>query len=130
MTAKTAPLLVLLAWLPIAALAIGAGYGLPNPSASMILAQHAPPHRRGLFFSIKQTGVPIPQAIYGYQLEKVTAKEKQLIDDPNEFADTEVVIVDGGEYLPHQVIQHPLHGGQNNAHSCFRRQGEKKERRL
>lgn len=55
------------AWvgLPIAALAIGAGYGLPNPSASMILAQHAPPHRRGLFFSIKQTGVPIGVGVAG-----------------------------------------------------------------
>ncbi|MFN5883079.1 MAG: MFS transporter [Burkholderiales bacterium] len=58
------------AWvgLPIAALAIGAGYGLPNPSASMILAQHAPPHRRGLFFSIKQTGVPIGVGIAGLSI--------------------------------------------------------------
>lgn len=55
---------------------------------------------------------------------------QQLIDHPDEFTDAEVVIIDGGEDLPHQVIQHPLHGGQNNAHSCFRRQGEKKERRL
>lgn len=54
--------------LPIAALAIGAGYGLPNPSASMILAQHAPPHRRGLFFSIKQTGVPIGVGIAGISI--------------------------------------------------------------
>jgi cation/acetate symporter len=37
-----------------------------------------------VWLSVKQTGVPIPQAIYGYQLEKVTAKEKQLIDDPKE----------------------------------------------
>jgi cation/acetate symporter len=37
-----------------------------------------------VWLSIKQTSVPIPQAIYGYQLEKVTAKEKQLIDDPKE----------------------------------------------
>jgi cation/acetate symporter len=28
--------------------------------------------------------VPIPQAIYGYQLQKVTDREKQLIDDPKE----------------------------------------------
>ena len=58
------------AWvgLPIAALAIGAGYGLPNPSASMILAHHAPPHRRGLFFSIKQTGVPIGVGIAGISI--------------------------------------------------------------
>ena len=37
-----------------------------------------------VWLSVKQTGVPIPQAIYGFQLEKVTAKEKQLIDDPKE----------------------------------------------
>jgi cation/acetate symporter len=37
-----------------------------------------------IWLSVKQTGVPIPQAIYGYQLEKVTAKEKLLIDDPKE----------------------------------------------
>ncbi|MEK0416336.1 MAG: hypothetical protein RI949_342 [Pseudomonadota bacterium] len=37
-----------------------------------------------VWLSVKQTGNPIPQAVYGYQLEKVTAKEKQLIDDPKE----------------------------------------------
>jgi cation/acetate symporter len=37
-----------------------------------------------VWLSVKQTGVPIPQLVYGYQLEKVTAKEKQLIDDPKE----------------------------------------------
>jgi cation/acetate symporter len=37
-----------------------------------------------VWLAVKQTGVPIPQAIYGYQLEKVTAKEKELIDDPKE----------------------------------------------
>ena len=38
-----------------------------------------------VWLSVKQTGFPIPQAIYGYQLEKVTAKEKQLTDDPKEL---------------------------------------------
>jgi cation/acetate symporter len=37
-----------------------------------------------VWLSIKQTSIPIPQAIYGYQLEKVTAREKQLIADPKE----------------------------------------------
>ena len=37
-----------------------------------------------VWLSVKQTGVPIPQAIYGAQLEKVTAKEAQLIADPKE----------------------------------------------
>ena len=38
-----------------------------------------------VWLSVKQTGVPIPQAIYGYQLEKVTAKEAELIKDPKEL---------------------------------------------
>lgn len=38
-----------------------------------------------IWLSVKQTGIPIPQAIYGYQLEKVTAKEAQLIKDPKEL---------------------------------------------
>ncbi len=37
-----------------------------------------------VWLSVKQTGVPVPQAVYGYQLEKVTAAEKKLIDDPKE----------------------------------------------
>lgn len=38
-----------------------------------------------VWLSVKQTNVPIPQAIYGYQLEKVTAKEAELIKDPKEL---------------------------------------------
>ncbi len=37
-----------------------------------------------VWLSVKQTGVPIPQAIYGVQLQKVTEREKQLIADPKE----------------------------------------------
>jgi cation/acetate symporter len=37
-----------------------------------------------VWLSVKQTGVPVPQAVYGYQLEKVTAAEKRLTDDPKE----------------------------------------------
>jgi cation/acetate symporter len=37
-----------------------------------------------VWLSVKQTGVPVPQAIYGSQLAKVTAREQQLIDDPKE----------------------------------------------
>src|SRR6218665_637908 len=37
-----------------------------------------------VWLSVKQTGVPVPQAIYGFQLEKVTALEKKLTDDPKE----------------------------------------------
>ena len=37
-----------------------------------------------VWLSVKQTGVPVPQAVYGHQLEKVTALEQKLIDDPKE----------------------------------------------
>lgn len=38
-----------------------------------------------VWLSVKQTSVPIPQLVYGYQLEKVTAKEAELIKDPKEL---------------------------------------------
>ena len=38
-----------------------------------------------IWLSVKHTGVPIPQAIYGYTLEKVTAKEALLLKDPKEI---------------------------------------------
>ena len=37
-----------------------------------------------VWLSVKQTGVPVPQAVYGFQLEKVTAREAVLIADPKE----------------------------------------------
>jgi cation/acetate symporter len=39
-----------------------------------------------VWLSVKQTSVPVPQLVYGFQLEKVTAKEAQLIADPGELA--------------------------------------------
>ena len=38
-----------------------------------------------VWLSVKQTGIPIPQAIYGMQLQKVTEKEKLLRADPKEL---------------------------------------------
>ena len=38
-----------------------------------------------IWLSVKHTGVPIPQAVYGYTLQKVTAKEDQLLKDPKEL---------------------------------------------
>ena len=38
-----------------------------------------------VWLSVKQTGVPLPQLIYGAQLEKVTAREAELIKDPKEL---------------------------------------------
>jgi cation/acetate symporter len=43
-----------------------------------------------VWLSVKQTSVPIPQAVYGFQLEKVTAKEKQLTSDPKELEVREI----------------------------------------
>src|SRR5512145_3469655 len=37
-----------------------------------------------VWLSVKHTGFPIPQLAYGYVLQKVTDREKQLIDDPKE----------------------------------------------
>lgn len=38
-----------------------------------------------VWLSVKQTSVPVPQAIFGFQLEKVSAKEKLLTEDPKEL---------------------------------------------
>jgi cation/acetate symporter len=37
-----------------------------------------------VWLAVKQTGVPVPQLVYGKQLEKVTALEQKLIDDAKE----------------------------------------------
>ena len=38
-----------------------------------------------VWLSIKQTGVPLPQLVYGAQLEKVAQRETQIIADPKEI---------------------------------------------
>ncbi|MFM6985044.1 MAG: sodium:solute symporter family protein [Hydrogenophaga sp.] len=38
-----------------------------------------------VWLSVKQTGTPLPQLVYGLQLEKVTAKERLLTHDPKEL---------------------------------------------
>jgi cation/acetate symporter len=38
-----------------------------------------------VWLSVKQTGVPIPQAVYGYQLEKVAKRGDELRHDPKEL---------------------------------------------
>jgi len=47
------------------ALFIGFGYGLANPSATAVLARHVPAQASGLFFSMKQAGVPLGVALAG-----------------------------------------------------------------
>jgi MFS family permease len=51
-----------------AAVLIGLGYGVVNPTAAAVLSQHAPAHSRGLFFSVKQTGVPLGVALSGLMM--------------------------------------------------------------
>ena len=50
------------------ALVFGLGYGPMTPASSHVLAQTAPPSRRNLVFSIKQSGVPAGAAIAGATL--------------------------------------------------------------
>ena len=38
-----------------------------------------------MWLSAKQTGVPIPQLVYGAQLQKVSEREQQLVSDPREI---------------------------------------------
>ena len=51
--------------LALAAVLVGTGYGMINPSSTSLLGQHAPLSNRGLFFSLKQTGVPLGVALSG-----------------------------------------------------------------
>ncbi|MBX9959772.1 MAG: VC_2705 family sodium/solute symporter [Burkholderiaceae bacterium] len=43
-----------------------------------------------VWMSVKQTSVPVPQAVYGYQLQKVTQAEAKLISDPKELEVREI----------------------------------------
>jgi MFS family permease len=61
-----------LALLVIAPLVTGTGYGPITPASSHILARTTPPHRMGLVFSIKQTGVPAGAALGGAVLPAIT----------------------------------------------------------
>jgi cation/acetate symporter len=38
-----------------------------------------------VWLSVKHTGIPVPQAVYGYTLEKVTATEEKILNDPKEI---------------------------------------------
>ena len=60
-----------------------------------------------VWLSVKQTGVPVPQLIYGVQLEKVTAKEKQLLTDPGELQ-VRGIFHQRAEVLA-EKIRHPQH---------------------
>ena len=51
--------------LTLAAVLFGVGYGMLNPASTSLLGHHAPLSNRSLFFSVKQTGVPIGVALAG-----------------------------------------------------------------
>lgn len=51
-----------------AAVIMGGGYGMINPASTALLGRHSPVARRGLFFSVKQTGVPLGVALAGVLL--------------------------------------------------------------
>lgn len=52
----------------IGSVLIGSGYALTNPAASELLNRLAPPEKRNLIFSLKQTGVPLGGILAGLVL--------------------------------------------------------------
>jgi len=72
--AGLAALLLQNPWIALGgALAIGLGYGPNAPGGSHLLARHVRPERRGLYFSIKQSGVPVGGAVAGLTLPLIEA---------------------------------------------------------
>ena len=59
-----------------------------------------------VWLSIKHTNFPIPQLVYGSVLEKVTAREKQLIADPKE-QEVRKIFADRAADLRKQVAELP-----------------------
>ncbi len=51
-----------------------------------------------VWLSVKQTGVPIPQVVYGFQLEKVTKLEEKLLADPKEKEVTDIFKARAAEF--------------------------------
>jgi cation/acetate symporter len=51
-----------------------------------------------VWLSVKQTGIPIPQAIYGYQLQKVSERGDQLRKDPKELEVVAIFKARAAEY--------------------------------
>lgn len=49
----------------LAAVVIGGAYGAANPAAAAVLGRHAPASGSGLFFALKQAGVPLGVALAG-----------------------------------------------------------------
>ena len=60
------------AWMPFAAVLLGAGYGPITPASSHVLVRTTPPHMMALTFSIKQSGVPLGTALAGLLVPPLT----------------------------------------------------------
>lgn len=56
----------------LGAFVLGLGYGPITPASSQILARATPPHRLGLVFSLKQTGVPLGGVLAGLAVPPLT----------------------------------------------------------
>jgi len=61
-----------LAAMALGTVLIGLAYGLNNPAASDLLERVTPPRRRGLVFSVKQSGVPLGAIVASLVLPPVT----------------------------------------------------------
>lgn len=59
-----------------------------------------------VWLSVKQTGIPLPQIVYGVQLEKVTAQEISLTNDPDEQA-VRQIFQDQANHL-HDMLADPV----------------------
>ena len=59
-----------------------------------------------VWLSVKQTGVPLPQLVYGMQLAKVTAREAELLSDPRELAVTQAYARRAGD-AAHKLVNVP-----------------------
>ena len=51
-----------------------------------------------VWLSVKQTGVPVPQAVYGTVLQQVTARERELNADPKEIEVRAIFMQRAAEY--------------------------------
>ena len=58
----------------LGAILMGVAYGPLNPSSSVVLNQVAPPHRRNIVLSLKQSGVPLGGAVAGVSLPLIASQ--------------------------------------------------------
>lgn len=87
-------------WLAaLASALIGLGYGMVNPTSSLILNRVAPPHHRNMIFSIKQAGVPIGGVVAALSFPLLD----RIFGWQASFAVVALLPITLGLYLNHQV---------------------------